>query len=103
MDIKKGKKSQYFGEITIRASPPMMIPEVARARARPLLKTDGQAWLARSLQISLKVGTERQQTRQASSRETSWGSRPISRSAAITARVQRGSVVEGGLSGHCLI
>ena len=41
--------------------------------------------------MSLKVGTERQQTRQAISREARWGSRLISRSADITARVEKGS------------
>ena len=48
--------------------------------ARLLLKTVGLALMSKSLEMSLKVGTERQKTRQASSREARWISQVISRS-----------------------
>ena len=63
---------------------------MARATARLLLKTVGLAWMARSLEMSLKVGTERQQTRQASSREARWTRELISESATVLAVEEHG-------------
>ena len=57
--------------------------------ARLLLKTVGLALMSKSLEMSLKVGTERQKTRQASSKEARWISKVISRSAKVIVGVEQ--------------
>ena len=59
--------------------------------ARLLLKTVGLALMSRSLEMSRKVGTERQKTRQASSREARCTRKVISRSATVLAVGEQGS------------
>ena len=44
MDRNKGKNSQFFGEKTIKASPPIYIYRVSHPSYHPPKKTESQKW-----------------------------------------------------------